>query len=105
MFSSDFTFQAPNAATGEGDMAAHIRQQIHVLKQKVQETGLDLDRCRQEQEAFSVEYYTFRERNIQFESFVQQHGDQHPDAKKHRTSKEGMEKAIKQKVCRTQFPV
>lgn len=79
-------------------MASHIRQQIAVLKQKVHETGLELDRCRQEQEAFSVEYYTFRERNIQFESFVQTHGDQHPDAKKHKASKENMEKAIKQKV-------
>ena len=79
-------------------MAAHIRQQIAVLKQKVQETGQEMDVCKQEQETFSVEYYTFRERNVQFESFVAQHGEQHPDVKKHRASTESMEKAIKQKV-------
>ena len=89
--------QAPSTSSGDGDMATHIRQQIAILKQKVQGTGVELDRCRQEQEAFSVEYYTFRERNVQFESFVQQHGEQHPDVKKHKTNKETMEKAIKQK--------
>ena len=79
-------------------MGAHIRQQIPILKQKIQETGIELDRCRQEQEAFSVEYYTFRERKVQFESFVQTHGEQHPDVKKHRTQKDSMEKTIKKKV-------
>ncbi len=34
---------------------------------------------------------------MQFESFVSQHGEQHPDVKKHRANKETMEKAIKQK--------
>ena len=90
--------QSPGVSCAEGDVAAHIRQQIAVLKQKVQETGQEMDVCKQEQEAFSVEYYTFRERNVQFESFVAQHGEQHPDVKKHRASKESMEKAIKQKV-------
>ncbi len=61
---------------------------------------MDLDRCRQEQEAFSVEYYTFKERNIQFENFVQQHGEQHPDVKRHRISKDAREKSIKQKVSK-----
>lgn len=79
-------------------MAAHIRQQIAVLKQKVQETGHDLDRCKQEQEAFSMEYYTFKERGSQLEQFVMQHGDQHPDVKKHKAQKESMEKNIKTKV-------
>ena len=78
-------------------MAAQIRQQISTHKQKVQETGAELDRCRQVQEAFSVEYYTFREKNVQFESFVEQHGEQHPDAKKFRASKETMEKDIRNK--------
>jgi len=32
-----------------GDMSDWIQQQINSLKQKVQETGKDLDRCRQEQ--------------------------------------------------------
>ncbi len=92
--------QSPGVSGLDGDLAAHVRQQIAVLKQKVQETGQHMDQCKQEQEAFSVEYYTFRERNVQFESFVAQHGEQHPDVKKHRTSKESMEKAIKDKVGR-----
>jgi len=45
---------------GEAEMAAHLRQRIAELKQRVLDTGVDLDRCKQDQEAFSVEYYTFR---------------------------------------------
>ena len=58
---------------------------------------MELDRIRQEQEAFSVEYYTLKEKNIQLESYVHQHGEQHPDVKKFKAGKENMEKAIKQK--------
>jgi len=86
----------------DSEMSTHLRQKIAELKQRTLETGAELDRCKQDQEAFSVEYYTFRERNLQFETFVQQHGDQHPDVKKHKASKETMEKTIKQKV-REQF--
>ena len=42
------------------------------LKVKVSETGAELDRIRQEQEAFSMEYYSFREMSGKFESMKQQ---------------------------------
>jgi hypothetical protein len=36
-------------AVEDSEMAEWIRQQIAILKQKVQETGTELDRCRQDQ--------------------------------------------------------
>ncbi len=58
--------------SGDGELATQIRQQLELLKSKVTETGLELDRCRQEQEAFSVEYYSFRESSLRFENLQQQ---------------------------------
>ena len=57
---------------GDCELAMEIRQQIEQLKAKVGETGIELDRCRQEQEAFSVEYYTFRDNTAKFENMQQQ---------------------------------
>jgi hypothetical protein len=54
------------------ELATQIRHQIELNKAKVSETGTELDRCRHEQEAFSVEYYTFRENNVKYESMQQQ---------------------------------
>lgn len=65
------TFANP-ADNGEVDLAAQIRSEIELLKGKVTETGTVLDRCRQEQEAFSMEYYTYKENNAKFESMKQQ---------------------------------
>ena len=56
----------------EGELASQIRQQIEILKGRVSETGVELDRCRQEQEAFSMEYYSFREMAQKCESMQQQ---------------------------------
>ena len=56
----------------DGELVMEIRQQIEQLKAKVAETGAELDRCKQEQEAFSVEYYTFRDNNAKFENMQQQ---------------------------------
>ena len=58
--------------TTEGDIASQIRQHLSNLKVKVSETGAELDRIRQEQEAFSMEYYSFREMSGKFESMKQQ---------------------------------
>jgi hypothetical protein len=33
---------------------------MHMFIFKVSETGLELDRCRQEQEAVTVEFYSFK---------------------------------------------
>ena len=93
-----YSFQAPNLSCGgDPQVGSQIREQITALKQRVQETGADLDKCRQEQEAFSVEYYTFKERDVQLSNFVAANGENHPDAKKHKAAKESMEKAIRQK--------
>lgn len=87
----------PTSATTDADIAAQIKQQIGVLKQRIQGTGTELDRCRHEQEAFSMEYYHLQEKNVQYESLLQAHGEQHPDVKKFRATKEGLENATRQK--------
>lgn len=55
-----------------GDIGAQIRQTIEKLKNNVTETNSELDRCKQDQEAFSVEYYSFREQNQRYEAMLQQ---------------------------------
>ena len=55
-----------------GDIGAQIRQTIEKLKNNVTETNGELDRCKQDQEAFSVEYYSFREQNQRYEAMLQQ---------------------------------
>ena len=57
---------------GGGDIGAQIRQTIEKLKNNVTETNGELDRCKQDQEAFSVEYYSFREQNQRYEAMLQQ---------------------------------
>ena len=79
-------------------MGAQIRSELGVLKQRVTETGLELERCRNNQEAFSVEYHMLREQIAGFNTFVEQNGEQHPDCKKHRAKKELLEKQIKEAV-------
>merc|ERR1712083_436238 len=66
----------------EGDIASQIRQHLSNLKVKVSETGAELDRIRQEQEAFSMEYYSFREMSGKFESMKQQLGEENPETKR-----------------------
>ena len=70
--SSNLAGSGSGFASAEGEVASQIRQQIENLKGRVSETGVELDRCRQEQEGFSVEYYTFRESQTKFESMQQQ---------------------------------
>ena len=82
-------------------MAAQIRQEIAKLAQNVQNTAVALDQIRQEQEVFSTEWHTIKEKNVQFDAFLQQHGDQHPEAKKIKTGKGEMEKRIKNTVSLT----
>jgi len=66
----------------EGDIASQIRQHLSNLKVKVSETGAELDRIRQEQEAFSMEYYSFREMSGKFENMKQQLGEENPETKR-----------------------
>jgi len=83
--------------TAAADIGSQIRQTLENLKGKVSETGVELDRCRQEQEAFSVEYYTFKETNHKYEILLQQHGPQKPEVVQMKKQKEAMEKSIRNK--------
>ena len=86
------------ASSAESEIAVKIRQQLAVLKQKVTETATELDKCRTEQEQFSVEYYSCRENSNRLQALQQQHGDQNAQVKALKVNKETMEKSIKSKV-------
>ena len=60
------------SSTGEGKLASQIRQQIEMLNGKISETSVELDRCKQDQENFKLEYYKFRESNAKFETMMGQ---------------------------------
>ena len=85
-------------AGAESDVANKIRQQLVALKQKVTETGAELDACKTAQEQFSVEYYACRENSSRLQNLQQQHGEQHHQVKSLKAQKEEMEKNIRQKV-------
>ena len=87
------------AAVGaESEVGIKIKQQLVLLKQKVGETGAELDKCKSEQEQFSVEYYACRENSNRLQALQQQHGEQHQQVKALKTQKETMEKSIRVKV-------
>jgi signal transducer and activator of transcription 5B len=91
------------AAVGaESEIASKIRQQLVLLKQKVGETGAELDKCKTEQEQFSVEYYACRENSSRLTALQQQHGEQHQQVKALKTQKEAMEKSIRVKYSSMQ---
>ena len=90
-----------SAVGAESEVASKIRQQLVSLKQKAGETGAELDKCKTEQEQFSVEYYACRENSSRLQALQQQHGEQHQQVKALKTQKEAMEKSIRVKVrCR-----
>ena len=63
------SFGSPDA-----DIGTQIRQKIEQLKASVTETSQELDRCKQEQEAFTIEYRSFQEQIRRYEAKVQQVG-------------------------------
>lgn len=81
----------------QGQMDQIIRGKISILKQKVQETGMELDKCRQEQEAFSVEYYAFRESMNRTEALVAMHGESHQDCVRSKQENQLQKKQIQMK--------
>jgi len=91
-----------SAAGAENEVANKIRQQLASLKQKIGETGGELDRCKTEQEQFSVEYYACRENSGRLTSLQQQHGDQNPQVKALKAQKEAMEASIRTKYSSMQ---
>jgi signal transducer and activator of transcription 5B len=80
-----------------GDIGAQIRQTIEKLKNNVTETNGELDRCKQDQEAFSVEYYSFREQNQRYEAMLQQSGPQKPEVVQMKKQKDSATKTIQER--------
>ena len=87
-----------SAVGADSEIGQKIRQQLVLLKQKVGETGTELDKCKTEQEQFSVEYYACRENSSRLQALQQQHGEQHQQVKALKAQKEAMEKSIRVKV-------
>jgi len=97
---SQYAAAASNSSVfvpAEGELASQIRQQIEILKGRVSETGVELDRCRQEQEAFSMEYYSFREMAQKCESMQQQLGEENPETKRLQKQHASMNNSIRTK--------
>merc|ERR1712012_241582 len=86
----------------DNEVANKIRQQLALLKQKIGETGGELDRCKSEQEQFSVEYYACREHSSRYTNLRQQHGDQNTQVKALKAQKEAMEASIRNKYSSMQ---
>merc|ERR1712018_394743 len=86
------SFGSPDA-----DIGTQIRQKIEQLKASVTETSQELDRCKQEQEAFTIEYRSFQEQIRRYEAKVQQLGVQNAEVVQMRKQKEAIEKNIRQK--------
>ncbi len=68
---------AASASSGDGagggeSMDVQIKQQIKFLRSQYNETLMELDRCKQEQEAFSVTYHTFMENKNKIEQMAKQ---------------------------------
>jgi len=84
-------------ASGEGKLSTQIRQQIEILNGKIAETGVDLDRCKQDQENFRLEYYKSRESNAKFQSMEEQLGPQNPEVKKQKQQLDAMNNSIRTK--------
>ena len=81
--------------TVESQNSTWIRQQLSVLKQKINETAAQLSNCRTEHEQFSVEYYACKENANRLQALQQQHGEGDPKVKAFKQSKEQLEKQIK----------
>jgi len=84
----------------EQSLEQQIRQKLSLLKQKVAETGSELERCKHEQEAVTTDIYTFKETDAKYEQLKQQNGEAHTEVKKWKVSRDKMELGIKQKFNR-----
>lgn len=74
-----------------------IKQQLSVLKQRVTESGNQLDHCRQGQEAFFVEFYSYKERSSRYEALLQEHGEQNQNVARLKLEIDALNRSIKQK--------
>merc|ERR1719210_1053565 len=100
--------QVPGDALGASTAGTHneeankIRQQLAIMKQKIGETGGELDRCKNELEQFSVEYYDWRVNSSRLTNLQQQYGDQNQEVKALKAQKEAMETSIRNKYSSMQ---
>lgn len=81
----------------EQSLEQQIRQKLSLLKQRVAETGSELERCKHEQEAVTMEIYSFKETNAKYDQIKLQHGEAHAEVKKWKINRDKMELGIKQK--------
>ena len=81
--------------TSESQSSTRIRQQLSILKQKINETATQLTNCRTEHEQFSVEYYACKENSNRLQVLQQQHGEEDAKVKAFKSQKEALEKQIK----------
>lgn len=60
-----------------GDSVAEIAQQVELLRRRTQETGEDLRRMEQEQEAFAISYHECTKLNAHLQHLATQPQNQH----------------------------
>jgi len=94
-FSASGGSQASSSGGESVDM--QIKQQIKFLQSQYNETSMELDRCKQEQEAFSVTYHTFLENEAKQKQMAIQLGDKNPDVVQNRKELDKMKQAMTEK--------
>jgi len=77
-----------------------IRQKLTMLKQRVAETGSELERCKHEQEAVTMEIYSFKENGAKYDQLKLQHGEAHAEVKKWKANRDKMQAGIEQKYSK-----
>jgi len=80
----------------EQSLEQQIRQNIDLLKQKVNQTGEELEHCKQVQESLTMDICHFKENTAKWEQLKGQQGEAHPDVKKHKARLDQMENKLKQ---------
>ena len=66
------SFSSTSTASGGEPVDVQIKQRIKFLRSKCSETGMELDRCKQEQETFSVNHHTYVEKTAKQDQMSKQ---------------------------------
>ncbi|XP_071451764.1 signal transducer and activator of transcription 5B isoform X2 [Hetaerina americana] len=87
-------------APTQADSGAEIAQQVEYLRRRTQDTGEDLRRMEQEQEAFALQYHECFKLKAHLQHLqTQLHNQPNLDLEKLRRQKDVMEQALSQKVA------
>ncbi|XP_059094074.1 signal transducer and activator of transcription 5B-like isoform X2 [Tigriopus californicus] len=88
-----------NTSGGEetADISNQIRQHVLFLQQQIGETSDEYDRIKEVHEAFTMEYCEFEEKSKQLGTYIQTHGEQYPNVKSLKASKEALQKSVQLK--------